>query len=70
MEAAPIIYCCVCGTAFPASDPAVLYRSADGKWWCADEIACRAVLNYTIKMMQAALDDVWAELKENGWKIP
>ncbi len=51
--------CCVCGHSWPASDPGVCYRSGDHRWWCADEVACRARKRTTIGRMQVALEACW-----------
>lgn len=51
--------CCVCGHTWPASDPGVLYRSGDRRWWCADEVACRRRKDGTVGRMQLALRACW-----------
>ena len=70
MGAPPVVHCCVCGARHSSASPDVLYRSADAKWWCADETLCAALLALTLEAMRAAITQVWAELEANGWKIP
>lgn len=66
----PVVHCCVCGQCHSSASPAVLYRSGDGQWWCRDERACRERHAALVVKMQQALDEVWAELEANGWKLP
>lgn len=66
----PVVHCCVCGHRHSTASPAVLYRSADGQWWCADEDACHGRYTGLIEAMQRALDEVWEELAANGWRWP
>ena len=68
--APPVVHCCVCGKCHSSSSPQVLYRTLDGQWWCRDERACYERRDATVKAMQQALDDVWAELEARGWKLP
>lgn len=36
------VQCCICGREDHTQSRGICYRSADGKWECADEIACLA----------------------------
>lgn len=69
------VTCCVCGQIHDPLHLSVLYRSADGKWWCTDEKACHrragaAPLSAADKAaMYRALESVWAELEANGWRL-
>ena len=65
----PVVHCCVCGQCHSSASPAVLYRSADGQWWCRDERDCPERQAAVVAAMQQALDDVWAELEANGWRL-
>ena len=77
-----LVFCCVCGAGHRPGSPAVLFRSADHRWWCADEFACflRARLAEQaaqdaarhaaeVAAMYRALDRVWASLEAGGWKL-
>lgn len=66
----PVVHCCVCGERHSSASPAVLYRSADGRWWCRNELACLERHSAVLAAMQRALDEVLAELEANGWKLP
>lgn len=83
-EPAPVpeVLCVICRQLWDARDPGVMYRSLDGKWWCADERACidwarRAEIlrasqvtapPETLAAMYRALDDSWNRLWERmGW---
>ena len=58
------VVCLVCGYRWLATDPGVLYRSADQRWWCADEIACAERVT-----MRAGLAKAWTGLwKAMGWQ--
>ena len=35
-----IVICCICWRAYHPTDPAIEYRSLDGRWWCRDETEC------------------------------
>ena len=76
------VFCCICGQAHDVFDPAVEYRGIDHRWWCTDEGACtdRAVradlaaihlagASPELAAMYAALDQVWADLEANDWRI-
>jgi hypothetical protein len=58
------------------ANPGVMYRSLDKKWWCADEKLCLARVAAApatdpqdIAAMYRALDQVWADLEANGWRL-
>jgi hypothetical protein len=74
------VQCCVCGTRHRAgSIPATaLYRSEDRRWWCTDELDCWARARAAewadahaeqMAAMYRALESVWADLEQNGWRI-
>lgn len=67
--AAPLVRCCICGAAWPASSPDVEYRSLDRQWWCADETDCTSRAARIKAAMLAALDRVWDQLERDGWRI-
>jgi hypothetical protein len=81
--AAPNVTCCICGQLWNPADPRVDYRSIDRRWWCADETDCtdrRARMARleahgtstppgTLAAMYRALDQVWAELEQQGWRV-
>jgi hypothetical protein len=52
-------FCEICGKQWAALDPGVRYVYGDGRWECADEVAC-----FDRRAMQQALDDVWAQLEQ------
>jgi DNA-binding GntR family transcriptional regulator len=70
----PNVNCCV---------PRVLYRSLDHRWWCQDEIECMTRAGHIeehqriidqaraddLAAMYRALDRVWADLEQQGWRI-
>lgn len=66
----PVVHCCVCGERHSSASKAVLYRSADGLWWCADERSCYERRDATIAAMGRAWNDVLAELEAAGWMWP
>ena len=74
----PVVFCCICGEPWEATDPGVQYRSLDRRWWCTDETSCtsrrargEAVMTAEQETaMLRALDEVWAELEARGWKLP
>ena len=66
------VVCCLCGEPWEASSTGVLYRSADRRWWCRNELACRRRERQhqaEVAAMLRALDEVWAVLEESGWRI-
>ena len=69
----PIVACCVCFHLHRAGSTGVLYRSADGRWWCRNELACRRQERQhvaDVAAMWRALDQVWAGLEADGWRWP
>jgi hypothetical protein len=78
--AAPNVTCCICGQLWNPADTRVDYRSLDRRWWCADETDCTArrarieaqaiaTPAADLAAMYRALDQVWAELEQQGWKV-
>jgi hypothetical protein len=74
------VRCCVCGTIHrPGAIPATaLYRSADQRWWCANEIDCWARARAAewadahaaqLAAMYRALESVWDSLEKQGWRM-
>ena len=63
MTAPAVVYCLVCGHPHDPADPAVLYRSADGRWWCTDETQCHVRVTMQ-RALDAFFDQLWSEM---GW---
>ncbi len=69
------VLCCLCGRQWLAMDPRVLYRSCDGRWWCADEAGCKDRHLANLAAMQRGLDQAWgvldtlAALEAEGWRL-
>jgi hypothetical protein len=75
-RAARRVACCICGALHDPASPAVLYRSLDKKWWCTDGKLCLARIAAApatapqdTAAMYRALDQVWAGLEKNGWRL-
>ncbi|HMD23782.1 MAG TPA: hypothetical protein VKH61_06750 [Streptosporangiaceae bacterium] len=60
-----VVRCCKCDLSWFAGQLGVLYRSADQRWWCRDEMACRTRQRQReaeLAAMQRGLDAAWAAL--------
>jgi len=53
------VRCAICPKRWDALDPGVRYVHGDGRWECADEVAC-----FDRRAIQAGLDRAWAALDE------
>lgn len=68
-----VVRCCLCGLSWLPSQPGILYRSADRRWWCRNELACRqreARRAEELAAMQRGLDRVWAEVERAFGAMP
>jgi hypothetical protein len=57
-----LAFCAICGKQWAALDPGVRFVHGDGRWECVEEVPC-----FDRRAMQAALDDVWANLTPEQW---
>ncbi len=58
---AEVVFCAIDGQQWDALDPGVRYVHGDGRWECADEVAC-----FDRRSMQWALDVAWAAVDAAG----
>ncbi len=69
------VFCVLCGQPWPWTDPRVLRRSCDGRWWCTDEAECHERHLANLAAMQRGLDQLWDVLdrldglEAEGWKF-
>ncbi len=72
---AAIVACVLCGQQWRASDPRVLHRPHDGRWWCTDQAECHERHLANLAAMDRALNQVWdvldtlAGLEAEGWRF-
>lgn len=50
-----VAFCEICGKQWEVLDPAVRYVHGDGRWECADEVAC-----FDRRAMQRGLAAAWS----------
>ena len=63
------VFCCICGEAWAAGNPAVEYRSLDRRWWCRDETECTGRRARGEAELDAAIGEVLADMEKQGWRF-